>query len=217
MKDPTTLQGSDIEARSFAVIEKEVGQPRPFHGPEWLVVRRLIHTSADFELLDLVRFHPDAVESGIRALLKGCLVLTDTEMVRAGISAARMDALGCRVECHMRSPIVAQRASIQGTTRAAAAVDYAAPDRLNGAVCVIGNAPTALLRLLELVGEGACEPALIVGMPVGFINAAESKDLLLRQDIVPYITIRGRKGGSPLAATTVNQLAVLALESLDRK
>jgi precorrin-8X/cobalt-precorrin-8 methylmutase len=205
----------DIEARSFAVIESEVNHPRPFHGAEWLVVRRLIHTSADFELLELVQFHREAIKAGVGALKNGCLVVTDTEMARAGISSARMERLGCRVACHMRERVVAEQAVRNGTTRAAAAVEYAARE-MNGAVCVVGNAPTALLRLLELVRDGACTPALIVGMPVGFINAAESKDLLTRQDKIPYITVRGRKGGSPLAATTVNQLAVLALESRDR-
>lgn len=214
MEEAKPPVGEDIEARSFAVIEGEVGHPRPFHGDEWLIVRRLIHTSADFELLELVRFHPQAVRAGIEALNSGCLVVTDTEMARAGISPARMERLGCRVECHMREPVVAEQALRDRTTRAAAAVDYAAPE-LNGAVCVVGNAPTALLRLLELVRDRVCTPALIVGMPVGFVNAAESKDLLARQERVPYVTIRGRKGGSPLAATTVNQLAVLALKARD--
>lgn len=204
----------DIEARSFAVIESEVGHTRPFHGAEWLLVRRMIHTSADFELLDLVRFHPEAVTAGIDALKNGCIVITDTEMARAGISSARTERLGCRVQCCMREPLVAELATRNGTTRAAAAVDYVAPE-LNGAVYAVGNAPTALLRLLELVRAGACTPALIVGMPVGFINAEESKDLLIRQERIPYVTIRGRKGGSPLAAATVNQLAILALDARD--
>jgi precorrin-8X/cobalt-precorrin-8 methylmutase len=200
----------DIESRSFAVIEKEVKHPRPFKGDEWLVVRRLIHTSADFELLELVKFHPLAASAGVEALRNGCLVVTDTEMARAGVSSVRMDRLGCRVACHIGEKAVAGKALESGTTRAAAAVDHAAPD-LDGAVYAVGNAPTALMRLLELVREGVCTPALIVGMPVGFINAAESKDLLMQQRRVPYITIRGRKGGSPLAAAAVNQLAVLAL------
>lgn len=215
MEEAKPSVAKDIEARSFAVIEQEVAHPRPFEGPKWLVVRRLIHTSADFELLTLVQFHPQALTAGTRALQEGCLVLTDTEMARAGISSLRMNSLGCRVECHMREQMVIEQAVKNGTTRAAAAVDYAAAE-LNGAVCVIGNAPTALLRLLELVRAQVCNPALIVGMPVGFINAAESKELLIRQEHVPYITIRGRKGGSSLAAATINQLAVLALGARDQ-
>ncbi len=201
----------DIETRSFAIIEHEVAPPRPFDGAEWLVVRRLIHTSADYQLLDLVQFHRNAVTAGTDALQRGCLVVTDTQMAKAGISSKRMQPLGCRVICYMQEPSVAEQARSKGVTRAAAAVDYAAPE-LNGAVYVVGNAPTALLRLMELIREKACTPALIVGMPVGFVNAAESKEILARQDRVPYITIQGRKGGSPLAAAAVNQLAVLALE-----
>jgi precorrin-8X/cobalt-precorrin-8 methylmutase len=204
----------EIEARSFAIIEEETGRSRPFAGAEWLVVRRMIHTSADFQLLDLVRFHSGAVQAGIQALRNGCLVVTDTEMARAGISSARLERLGCRSDCYIREPLVAERARREGTTRASAAVDHALPG-LDGAVCVVGNAPTALLRLLRLVEEGACAPALVIGMPVGFVNAAESKDLLARQDRVPYITVHGRKGGSPLAAAALNQLSLLALEARD--
>jgi len=212
MKRPEEpVRPEDIEARSFAMIESEVPEPRPYEGDQWLVVRRMIHASADFELLGLVRFHPDAVRVGIEALQRGCPVVTDTEMARAGISAARMEQLGCRLVCYIREPAVAETARREGITRASAAVDHAG-SLLDGAVYVVGNAPTALLRLLELVREGAYRPALIVGMCVGFVNAAESKDLLVRQDAVPFITILGRKGGSPLAATTVNQLALLALE-----
>ncbi|MCF8061488.1 MAG: precorrin-8X methylmutase [Deltaproteobacteria bacterium] len=202
----------EIEARSFAIIEEETGRSRPFDGAEWLVVRRMIHTSADFQLLDLVRFHPEAVQAGIEALRNGCLVATDTEMARAGISQARLERLGCRKACYIRESGVAERARREGITRSSAAVDHAAP-QLDGAVYVVGNAPTALLRLLRLIGEGACAPALIVGMPVGFVNAAESKELLAGQDRIPYVTIQGRKGGSPLAAAVVNQLALLALKS----
>ena len=132
-------------------------------------------------------------------------------MARAGISSPRLELLGCSLACHIRDQAVAERARTRGTTRASAAVDHAAPD-LSGAIYVVGNAPTALLRLIELVREGTCSPALIVGMPVGFVNAAESKEFLALQEAVPFITIQGRKGGSPLAATTVNQLALLALE-----
>lgn len=201
----------DIESRSFEIIESEVPEPRPFAGSEWLVVRRLIHTSADFEMLRLVQFHPGAVRAGIAALAGGALVVTDTEMARMGISSDRMDRLGCRVVCAIRDPDVAEAARKRGTTRAEAAVDHMASS-LNHAVCVIGNAPTALLRLLELVQDGVCTPALIVGMPVGFVNAAESKELLMRQNRIPYIAIQGRKGGSSLAAAAMNQLAQLALE-----
>lgn len=201
----------DIEARSFAIIEAEIPEPRPFAGPEWRVVRRMIHTTADFELLRLVRFHPEAVAAGIDCLARGCLIVTDTEMARAGIPERRMRRLSCTVRCLMQDPRAAARAAAEGSTRARAAVDLALED-LAPAIWVIGNAPTALLRLLEHVESGRARPALIVGMPVGFVNAAESKELLVRQNVAPFVTVAGRKGGSALAASVVNALADMALE-----
>ncbi len=211
MRDIDTYTGPEvIERCSFEIIESEVPEPRPFKGSEWLVVRRMIHTSADFELLSLVNFHPDAVRSGIVALRSGCLIVTDTEMAHMGITSRRMDQLGCRVECYIGRREVRERAQEKGITRASAAVDYALPS-LDRAIYVVGNAPTALLRLLEYIREGACNPALIVGMPVGFVNAARSKEMLMEQEGIPFITIEGRKGGSALAASVVNQLAEMAL------
>ena len=204
------VEPEKIEANSFAIIESEVSEPRDFTGNEWLVVRRMIHTTADFELLSLTRFHPDALANGIEALMRGCLIVTDTEMARMGITLKRMDRLECRVECYMGAPEVKEKAQKEGATRASAAVDYAL-SRLNGAIAVVGNAPTALVRLLEWIEKGECHPALIVGMPVGFVNASESKSMLMEQRKVPYITIEGRKGGSALAACVVNQLAEIAL------
>lgn len=201
-----------IEERSFAIIEAEAPEPRPFAGEEWLVVRRLIHTSADFELLSLARFHPDAVVRGIEALKRGCLVVTDTGMARAGITTGRMERLGCEVACYLNDPIVIELASKEKKTRTAVAVDHAV-SRLTGNICVVGNAPTALLRLLELIRDKQCRPALIVGMPVGFVNARESKELLMAQKDISYITIEGRKGGSALAAAVVNQLAEIAIKN----
>jgi precorrin-8X/cobalt-precorrin-8 methylmutase len=200
-----------IEKQSFAIIESEVPEPRPFAGEEWLVVRRMIHTSADFELLSLVHVHAEAVKKGMEALRRGCLIVTDTEMARMGITRRRMDQLGCSVVCYMNDPNVKEKAEQEMTTRASAAVDYALP-RLNGSIYVVGNAPTALLALLDRIKDGKCRPALIVGTPVGFVNAAESKELLMEQKDIPYITIRGRKGGSALAASVVNQMAALTLE-----
>jgi len=209
-------RGEDIEAESLRIIESEVPEPRPYAGGEWLVVRRMIHTTADFELLDLVRFHPEAVEAGRSALAGGCTLVTDTEMARVGIPDRRMDALSCSVRCLMRDPEVLALSQAQGTTRARAAVDFAV-ERIDAprgpAIWVVGNAPTALLRLLEHVEAGRAEPALIIGMPVGFVNAAESKALLMAQTKIPYIAIQGRKGGSALAASAVNALAELVLSA----
>ena len=207
-------RGEDIEAESMRIIESEVPEPRPFAGDEWLVVRRMIHTTADFSLLSLVRFHPQAMEAGRRALAGGCTLVTDTEMARAGIPDRRMHALSATVRCLMRAPEVLALSQAQGTTRAHAAVDFAveriAPPA-GPTIWVIGNAPTALLRLLEHVKAGRAAPALIIGMPVGFVNAAESKALLMAQTKIPYIAIEGRKGGSALAASAVNALADMVL------
>lgn len=205
----------EIEAASLAVIDAEVPEPRPFAGDVWRVVRRMIHTTADFEMLELVRFSPDAVESGVAALAAGCLVVTDTEMAKAGIPLRRVTPLGCEVRSYTADPRTADLARELGVTRARAGMDLAleAVERGGGpAVFVIGNAPTALLALLERIGQGAGPPALIVGMPVGFVNAAESKQRLVEAAPCPYVTVTGRKGGSALAACVVNQLAELALE-----
>ena len=205
------LEPGEIEKRSFAIIDAEAPEPKAFEGEEWRVVRRMIHTTADFEFLSLVRFHPDAVSEGMAALKRGCLIVTDTEMARMGIPERRMEPLDCRVACYMGDPEVREKALREKTTRALAAVDFVL-HRLDGAIYVVGNAPTALLRLLEWVGKGKCKPALIVGMPVGFVNAAESKELLMEQRDIPYITIAGRKGGSALAACVINQLAEFVLK-----
>jgi precorrin-8X/cobalt-precorrin-8 methylmutase len=213
--DSGGLGPADIEARSFAIIDSEVPEPRPFAGSQWSVVRRLIHTSADFELLSLVRFSREAVEVGMDALARCAAIVTDTEMCRAGIPERRLRALGATAQCFMKHPKVAEAAVAAGVTRARMAVDLAAelypPSREPGPILAVGNAPTALLRILELVREGRLAPSLVIGMPVGFVNAAESKDLLLAEKSIPSIVIAGRKGGSSLAAATVNALAELVL------
>ena len=199
----------EIESRSLAIIDAEVAEPRPFAGEEWAVARRMIHTTADFDLLTQIRFHPDAIEAGKEALLAGADIVTDTQMALAGIPLRRLEPLGCRVRCLMSDPHVAKRAKSEGVTRAWAAVDEVMAH--GGAdIFVIGNAPTALFRLLDWMERGARPPRLIVGMPVGFVNAAEAKELLLAQDAIPYITSVGRKGGSSLAASVINALAKLA-------
>jgi len=197
-----------IETRSLAIIDEEVPEPRPFVGPQWDIVRRLIHTTADFNMLDLVRFSPQAVRAGLDALAEGATIVTDTEMARCAIPLRRMTPLGCTVRCLLNEPDVIAAAQAANGTRAAAAVDAALtlPGPL---IFVIGNAPTALLRLIKRLDEGMPPPALIVGMPVGFVNAAESKALLMTRADVPWIAISGRKGGSPLAGATINALAIL--------
>ncbi len=216
----------DIERESFRLIDAEVPEPRPFAGPTWEVVRRMIHATADFELLSLARFHPGAVEAGLAALAAGAVIVTDTEMARMGIPHRRLEPLGCRAVCLIGDPRAAEAATILGTTRTAAAVDLAVdlargPGIVQGMphaplVFVIGNAPTALLRLVDHMRAGRVRPALVVGMPVGFVNAAQSKARLEAfgetPDGIPYITIQGRKGGSTSAAAAVNALLELALK-----
>lgn len=198
-----------IEARSLAIIDAEVPEPRPFAGPQWEIVRRLIHATADFELLDLVRFSQGAVQAGLAALAAGATVVTDTEMARCAIPARRLAPFGCTVRCLLNDPEVVATAQARGGTRAAAAVDAALATLAGPLVFAIGNAPTALLRLLERLEESPTLPALVIGMPVGFVNAAESKALLMTRADVPWIAISGRKGGSALAGATVNALAIL--------
>ena len=201
----------EIESRSLAIIDAEVAEPRPFAGEEWIVARRMIHTTADFDLLSSIRFHPRAIEAGKDALASGADIVTDTRMALSGIPTRRLEPLGCAVRCLIDDAAVAKRAKSEGVTRAWAAVDEVMAH--GGAdIFVIGNAPTALYRLLDWMERGARPPKLIVGMPVGFVNAAESKELLMAQDAIPYITIAGRKGGSSLAASVINALLKLARE-----
>ena len=202
---------SEIERKSFEIIDSEVVEPRKYDGIEWQIARRMVHTTADFELIDLVRIHPDAVTSGLEALRSGCTIVTDTEMARCGIPMRRMDPLNCKVRCLMNDPEVIASAKKNNTTRAHAALDMTA-NILKPEIHVIGNAPTALIRLVKLIEDGVIEtPALVVGMPVGFVNAAESKALLINHKEIPYITIEGRKGGSALAACVINALAEVVL------
>ncbi len=199
----------EIEAESFRRIEAKVGSHR-LPPDLWLVVRRLIHTTADLDYLETVRAHPQALAQGVEALRRGRPVGTDTRMLLSGISTGRLRRLGVEAFCLMDDPEVAAEARRRGTTRAAVAMEMALP-RLAGGIVAIGNAPTALLRLLELLQAGASPPALVVGIPVGFVNAAESKELLAQQNI-PYITALGPKGGSAAAASVINALAIMALE-----
>jgi precorrin-8X/cobalt-precorrin-8 methylmutase len=203
------MKPHEIEELSFSIIEKEAG-PHGFEPSQWRIVSRMIHTSADFEYLQSVRFHPEAISAGIRAIQNGRAIVTDTNMAKAGIRKTDAAKFGCRVECLMEDPEVKKMAAADGTTRAAAAVDAAAV-QFKGGIFVVGNAPTALMRIIEQIRAGRTLPALIVGLPVGFGNAAESKERLTRAD-VPHITNVGRKGGSAVAAAVINALLKLTAE-----
>ncbi len=200
-----------IESLSMARIEAEVGERKVFAGDEWLVARRVVHACADFDILPALWFHPRAVAEGVAALRAGGTIVTDTHMARVGIPQRRLRPFGAQVVCLLGEERVRQRAQTQGMTQTAAAMEIALEEGL-AEVVVIGNAPTALLRLVECLEAGAPVPRLVVAMPVGFVNAAESKELFLgRCPEVPSVVLRGRKGGSPLAASVINALAELAL------
>jgi len=201
------MKPEEIESASFDIIDAEAGT-HDFNEPQWSIVRRMIHTTADFEFKDMVRIHPGAIAAGIRAIRGGRMIITDTNMARVGIRAKELAQFGVTVKCYMNDPRIQAKAESNGTTRAKAAVDMAADD-MNGGIYVVGNAPTALLRLIELINEGRVRPGLIIGLPVGFVNAAESKTALMEMDY-PYISNVGRKGGSSLAASVVNALTILA-------
>ena len=204
------IDPESIERRSFYLIESEVEKPIPFDPGQWKIVRRMIHASADFELLSLVQFHPNAVSAGIDALRGGCYIITDTKMALAGINKEMAKRLGVKLRCFISKREVKRIAEKKKITRSFAAVDFSIPYSRES-IYVIGNAPTALIRLLQLIEEGVCRPYMIVGMPVGFVNVIESKELLMEQKGIPYITVKGRKGGSTLAVAVVNQLLDMAI------
>ena len=204
------MKPEHIEALSFKIIDKEAGNHN-FSPDEWEIVRRMIHTSADFEYMKTIRFHSDAISAGISAIRKGKPVITDTNMAKAGIRQRDLKQFGGEVKCFIIDPMVDKIAEETGTTRAKAAVDIAAAE-MEGGIYVVGNAPTALLRLIELIEAGKGLPALVIGLPVGFVNAAESKDALIKSKIT-HISNIGRKGGSNVAASVVNALIKLALKA----
>ena len=203
------MKPDEIERSSFQIIDQEAGIHH-FTAQQWSIVRRIIHTTADFEFKEMVRFHPDAISAGIEAIRNGKMIITDTNMARVGIRTRELGPFGVSVKCYMNDPLVHEKAKSNGTTRAQVAVDMAVNEMRDG-IYVVGNAPTALLRLIELITDGQARPAMIIGLPVGFVNAAESKAALMELDY-PYISNIGRKGGSNLAASVVNALALLAKE-----
>ena len=198
----------EIEAKSFALIDRETG-PHDYDDRQWPIVRRVIHTTADFDFAAITRFSPEVVAAGIAALRRGESILCDTNMVLAGVNKARLAGFGCAINCHVADADVASEASQLGVTRSIVAVRKGAAQGCG--IYLIGNAPTALFELLNLTEKGEVKPSLIVGVPVGFVGAEESKEALLASKI-PFITCRGRKGGSAIAATILNALMLLAEE-----
>jgi len=210
MRQMTAL-GRQIEDRSFAIIDDEAGA-HGFPAPQWQVVRRVVHATADFEFIQLMRLHPEAVEAGVRALRGGGPLLVDVKMSAAGLNEERLAAYGCSVLSYISDPDVIADARAHNSTRAIESMRKAHRlGTLDGAVVAIGNAPTALLEVARLVREEGARPALVIGVPVGFVSAAESKEVALAMP-VPTIIARGRKGGSPVAVAIIHALLLLSAE-----
>ncbi|MDQ0214231.1 precorrin-8X/cobalt-precorrin-8 methylmutase [Oikeobacillus pervagus] len=204
---PETVQPQEIEGRSFQMIDEEVGE-HSYSPEQYKVVQRVIHASADFELGKSLVFHPKAIEAGIEAIRNGKKVVADVQMVQVGISKPRIEKFGCDVKVYISDKDVMEEAKRLNTTRAIISMRKAMKEA-DGGIYAIGNAPTALLELIRLVKEGEAKPGLIIGMPVGFVSAAESKEELAKLDI-PFITNIGRKGGSTVTVAALNAISLLA-------
>ena len=193
----------EIEQRSMETITKELNG-RTWPEPEFSVIKRCIHTSADFDYADNLCFSPNACQIGIEALKNGADIVTDTKMAMSGINKHKLATLGGQVHCYISDPDVVEEAKARGCTRSTVSMERGARIQ-KPVIFVIGNAPTALIELDRLIKEGAVKPALIVGVPVGFVNVVESKELIMQAG-VPYIVARGRKGGSNIGAAIINAL-----------
>lgn len=197
------IKPMDIEKRSFEIITEILGETRLDPENE-LVIKRVIHTTADFEYVQNLVFSDHAVEKGIAALKNGCDIVTDTQMARSGINKTILGKLGGQVHCFMSDGDVAAEAKERGITRAIVSMERAAK-LPKPCIFAIGNAPTALISLHQQIQAGMLNPALIIGVPVGFVNVVESKELIIESD-VPHIVARGRKGGSNVAAAICNAM-----------
>ena len=206
-----TAAGRAIEHDSFAVIDSEVSS-HSYTAEQWPVVRRMIHANADFDFNGLTDFHPDAIRAGVAAIRsRTSRVVADVEMICVGLSQPRLAHFNMTAHQFISEPQVIADAKEQGTTRAVQAMRRAHQlGLLEGAIVGIGNAPTALIELVRLIHEHGVRPALVVGMPVGFVSAAESKDLMALEQQVPWIVIRGRKGGSTLVVAAIHALLGMA-------
>lgn len=203
-----TILPDEIERRSFEMIESELRHPLdPALAP---IIKRVIHTTADFDYAGSLYFSKDALPLALAALKSGASIVTDTNMAKAGVNKPALKELGGEAFCFMADADIAAAAKQRGITRAAASMDKAAA--LDAPVIfAIGNAPTALIRLYELINEGKIAPALIIGVPVGFVNVVQAKELIM-QTPIPCIVARGRKGGSNVAAAIVNALLYMLTE-----
>ena len=199
----------DIEKRSFEIIESEVGDHQ-YNENEWVIVRRVIHATADFDFADKgkIIFHKKAIESAFNALRERCTIVTDVDMVLTAINKKSIIDLGLKAVCYISDSMVAEQAHRLGKTRSETAMRLAAKD-MDGGIVAIGNAPTALYEVISMVREGITKPAVVVGIPVGFVSAAESKEELAKMHNLPFITNVGRKGGSSAVSSIINAIMLL--------
>lgn len=205
-----TDAGRRIEHDSFAIVDAEAG-PHAYSEDEWQVVRRMIHATADFEFNGLTQFSPQAVTAGVQALLSGAPIVADVEMICVGLSKPRLSHFNVTTHQFIADEDVITQAKAENSTRAVQAMRKAqALNLLDGGIVAIGNAPTALLEVVRMVREENLRPALVIGMPVGFVSAAESKALLSEIETIPWIVIDGRKGGSTLVVAAIHALLALA-------
>lgn len=202
--EPSACRPEEIERKSFEIIERELGDRVP-EGENAAVVKRVIHATADFDFADSLYFFPGSVQVGVRTLRRGARIICDTEMVLSGINKDALGRLGCTAHCFMSDPEVAREAGERGVTRASVGMERAVKLGDKPLVFAIGNAPTALIRLYELCREGRVYPHLVIGVPVGFVNVVEAKELFVDKNL-PVILSRGRKGGSAVAAAICNAL-----------
>lgn len=202
----------DIEKRSFEIIDSEVGK-HDYNELQWAIVRRVIHATADFDFVGKgkILFHEKAIDSVFDAIKKKCTIVTDVDMVLAAINKKSLADLRLKTACYISDAGVAEESRKTGRTRSELAMRRATKD-MNGGIVAIGNAPTALYEVINMVKEGVTKPALVVGIPVGFVSAPESKEELAKTDI-PFITNIGRKGGSPAASSIINAILLLAKSS----
>lgn len=210
-----TQAGQQIEHDSFAIVDAEAGA-HDYSPEQWQVVRRIIHATADFEFNGLTRFHPQAIAAGLQAVARGAPIVADVEMICVGLSKPRLAHFGIGTHQFISDEDVIARAKAENSTRAVQAMRKAHQQGLlDGGIVAIGNAPTALLEVISLIREQNVRPALIIGMPVGFVSAAESKELLSQLADTPWIIASGRKGGSTLVVATIH--AILALAEAKQK
>ena len=207
-----TRKGQSIEDESMQIIENEIGS-HSYNEQEWPIVRRVIHSTADFDFArdNKIIFHKDSIISGLNALKKGCSIIVDVNGIVGLMNKQNPKDFGNDVICKISEPSLIEMAKKEGKTRAQMSMRIA-KEEMNGGIVVIGNAPTALLEVMEMVREGITKPALVIGIPVGFVSAVESKSMLAQLD-TPFITNQCRKGGSPCASAIVNALYKLLREN----